>query len=55
MGKPKVATTSLCGCCGCHMGILDIDDRILQLVELVDFDKSLMMILRNFQPAVQLA
>lgn len=40
MAKPKVATTSLCGCFGCHMSLLDIDDRILQLVELVDFDRS---------------
>jgi NAD-reducing hydrogenase small subunit len=38
--KPKVATTSLAGCFGCHMTILDIDDRILQLIDLVDFDKS---------------
>ena len=38
--KPKVATTSLCGCFGCHMSILDIDDRILKLVELIEFDKS---------------
>ncbi len=40
MSKPKVATTSLAGCFGCHMAILDIDDRILKLIELVDFDKS---------------
>ncbi|HHH76266.1 MAG TPA: NADP oxidoreductase [Phycisphaerae bacterium] len=40
MAKPKVATTSLAGCFGCHMSLLDIDDRILQLIELVDFDKS---------------
>ena len=40
MSKPKVATTSLAGCFGCHMSLLDIDDRILKLVELVDFDKS---------------
>ncbi|MEW6750992.1 MAG: NADP oxidoreductase [Candidatus Latescibacterota bacterium] len=40
MGKPRVATTSLAGCFGCHMSILDIDDRILKLVELVDFDRS---------------
>jgi len=40
MAKPKLATTSLAGCFGCHMSILDIDERILQLVELVDFDKS---------------
>ncbi len=40
MTKPAIATTSLCGCFGCHMSILDIDDRILKLIELVDFDKS---------------
>ncbi|OGV57946.1 MAG: NADP oxidoreductase [Lentisphaerae bacterium RIFOXYA12_FULL_48_11] len=40
MAKPKIATTSLAGCFGCHMSILDIDDRILKLIELVDFDKS---------------
>ncbi len=40
MAKPKLATTSLAGCFGCHMAILDIDDRILKLVELIDFDKS---------------
>ena len=40
MSKSKVATTSLCGCFGCHMSLLDIDERILELVELVDFDRS---------------
>ena len=40
MSKPIVATTSLAGCFGCHMSILDIDDRILELIELVDFNKS---------------
>jgi len=40
MAKPKVATASLAGCFGCHMSVLDIDDRILKLVELVDFNKS---------------
>ena len=38
--KPKIATASLAGCFGCHMSLLDIDERILQLVELVQFDKS---------------
>ena len=36
MSKPKVASDWLCGCAGCHMSILDIDERILQVVELVD-------------------
>ena len=40
MAKPKIATASLAGCFGCHMSLLDIDERILKLIELVDFDKS---------------
>ncbi|MBN2175556.1 MAG: hypothetical protein JW731_15615 [Bacteroidales bacterium] len=40
MSKPLVATTSLAGCFGCHMSLLDIDDRILELIDLVDFSKS---------------
>lgn len=40
MSKPIVATTSLAGCFGCHMSLLDIDERILELIELVDFNKS---------------
>ncbi|OHD66424.1 MAG: NADP oxidoreductase [Spirochaetes bacterium RBG_13_51_14] len=40
MSKPVVATASLAGCFGCHMSLLDIDDRILQLIDLVEFNKS---------------
>lgn len=36
MAKPKVASDWLAGCAGCHMSILDIDERIVKLVELVD-------------------
>lgn len=38
--KKVVATASLAGCFGCHMSFLDIDERILDLVELVEFHKS---------------
>lgn len=38
--KPKLATCSLAGCFGCHMSLLDIDERIVELVDLVDLDKS---------------
>ena len=38
--KLRVATASLAGCFGCHMSLLDIDERILELVELVEFDRS---------------
>lgn len=40
MAKPRIATGHFTGCFGCHMSLLDIDERILDLVELVDFDKS---------------
>ena len=38
--KIKLATATLCGCFGCHMSLLDIDERILELVKLVEFDRS---------------
>lgn len=38
--KIRVATTSLAGCFGCHMSFLDIDERLLDLIELVEFDRS---------------
>ncbi len=40
MSKPVIATTSLAGCFGCHMSLLDIDERILDLIDLVEFNKS---------------
>ena len=48
MSKPKIATTSLAGCFGCHMSLLDIDERILELAELVEFDKSPINDLKRF-------
>ncbi len=38
--KLRVATTSLAGCFGCHMSLLDIDERLLQLLDVVEFDRS---------------
>jgi NAD-reducing hydrogenase small subunit len=38
--KLKVATTSLAGCFGCHMSLLDIDERLFDLVEHIEFDRS---------------
>jgi NAD-reducing hydrogenase small subunit len=40
VGKPVIATASLAGCFGCHMSLLDIDERILGLMDLVEFNKS---------------
>lgn len=36
MAKPKIASDWMAGCAGCHMSLLDIDERILQVAELVD-------------------
>lgn len=38
--KIRIATTSLAGCFGCHMSFLDLDERLLPLVEQVEFDRS---------------
>ncbi|MFA5120894.1 NADP oxidoreductase [Zavarzinia sp.] len=40
MPKPKLATVSLAGCFGCHMSLLDIDERLVELIDLVDLDVS---------------
>ena len=36
MNKPKIASDWMCGCAGCHMSLLDMDERILKVVELAD-------------------
>jgi NAD-reducing hydrogenase small subunit len=38
--KLKVATCSLAGCFGCHMSFLDIDERFIGLLDVVEFDRS---------------
>lgn len=40
MAKVKVATDWLAACAGCHMSLLDIDERIVQLLEAVEFTSS---------------
>ncbi len=54
MNKPIIATTSLAGCFGCHMSILDIDDKILELIELVDFNKSPITDIKKFTRTVDI-
>lgn len=43
-----VATTSLAGCFGCHMSLLDIDLDILDIFEIVEFNKSPITDIKNF-------
>lgn len=40
MAKKKIATVWLGGCSGCHMSLLDIDERILEVAKLADIVKS---------------
>lgn len=46
--KAVIATTSLAGCFGCHMSLLDMDLEILELVELVEFNKSPLTDIKDF-------
>ena len=48
--KLRVATVSLAGCFGCHMSFLDIDERILQLIERVEFDRSPLTDIKTLGP-----
>jgi NAD-reducing hydrogenase small subunit len=36
MAKPKISSDWLAGCAGCHMSLLDIDERIVKIAELAD-------------------
>jgi NAD-reducing hydrogenase small subunit len=36
MRKPKISSDWLAGCAGCHMSLLDIDERIITIAELAD-------------------
>lgn len=54
MSKPVIATASLAGCFGCHMSFLDIDDRILKLAELVEFNKSPINDIKKFTKPVDI-
>jgi len=36
VSKPRVATVWLDGCSGCHMSLIDMDERILDIFERAD-------------------
>ena len=54
MEKKVIATTSLAGCFGCHMSFLDIDERLLDLIELVEFNKSPLTDIKRFTKPVDI-
>ena len=46
--KKVIATTSLAGCFGCHMSLLDVDEELLDIVELVEIHKSPLTDIKRF-------
>ena len=48
--RVRLATTSLAGCFGCHMSLLDIDEKLITLLEQVDFDRSPLTDIKSLGP-----
>jgi NAD-reducing hydrogenase small subunit len=55
MSKLKLATVWLDGCSGCHMSFLDMDERLLELAELVDVVYSPLVDAKEFPAGVDIA
>ncbi len=55
MSKLKLATVWLDGCSGCHMSFLDMDERLLELAELVDMVYSPIVDTKEFPDEVDIA
>ena len=55
MSKLKLATVWLDGCSGCHMSFLDMDERLLELAEVVDVVYSPIVDAREFPDEVDIA
>jgi NAD-reducing hydrogenase small subunit len=54
MSKLKLATAWLDGCSGCHMSLLDMDERLLQLADLVDIVYSPIVDAKEFPDRVDI-
>jgi NAD-reducing hydrogenase small subunit len=53
--KLKLATVWLDGCSGCHMSILDMDERLIELTEFVDIVYSPIVDTKEFPDMVDIA
>jgi NAD-reducing hydrogenase small subunit len=52
--KVKIATVWLCGCSGCHMSLLDLDERLVDLARVAELTMSPVTDLKDC-PAVDVA
>ncbi|HIJ59094.1 MAG TPA: NADP oxidoreductase [Nitrospirae bacterium] len=55
MEKVKIATSWLDGCSGCHMSLLDIDERILTLLESADIVYGPLVDFKDYPQGVDVA
>jgi NAD-reducing hydrogenase small subunit len=55
VSKPKLATVWLDGCSGCHMSILDMDERLLELADRVELVYSPLVDAKEYPPDVDIA
>jgi len=55
MSKLKLATVWLDGCSGCHMSFLDMDERLLELAQVVDVVYSPIVDTKEFPDEVDIA
>ena len=46
----RIATTSLAGCFGCHMSFLDMDERLVALLEQVELNRSPLTDIKHCDP-----
>jgi NAD-reducing hydrogenase small subunit len=52
--KIRIATATLGGCFGCHMSLLDIDERLLDLLEIAEFDRSPLTDIKHCGPKIDI-
>jgi NAD-reducing hydrogenase small subunit len=52
MTKPKLATTWLDGCSGCHMSLLDMDEKLIDLAAACDIVYSPLVDIKEFPEGV---
>ena len=51
--KPRVATVWLDGCSGCHMSLLDMDERLLDFADKIDLVYSPLVDVKEFPQEVE--